>query len=124
VDDKKNFERVCRTCGECLLDVTEAICPVTRCAKGLLNGPCGGQDEGKCEVDRDRDCAWVLIYNRLKEKGRLDRLKARRAPRDHAAVRESVTRAGELGALNREKSAWTPTGSALRRHNPDDKKAP
>jgi len=105
VDDKKNFEQVCKTCGECLLDVTEGICPVARCAKGLLNGPCGGQDKGKCEVDAERDCAWIMIYERLKEKGRIDRLKTRRAPRDHAAVRKVAHRAEDLGALNREKSA-------------------
>ncbi len=123
VDDKKNFEQVCRTCGDCLLDVTEAICPVTRCAKGLLNGPCGGQDEGKCEVDPERECVWITIYDRLKEKGRLDRLKVRRPPKDHSAVRKQVSRAGELGALNREKSAWPPAGSTLRRHKLDGKKA-
>ncbi len=104
VDDKKNFEQVCQACGDCLLDVTEAICPVTRCAKGLLNGPCGGQNEGKCEVDPERDCVWIMIYNRLKEKGRLDRLKQRRAPKDHAVVRNPVLRAQDLGVLNREKS--------------------
>ncbi len=123
VDDKKNFEWVCRMCGECLLDVTEAICPVTRCAKGMLNGPCGGQNEGKCEVDPERDCVWVLIYNRLKEKGRLDRFKQRRAPKNHAVVRNLVLCAQDLGALNREKSAWPPAGSTLRRHKLDGKKA-
>jgi len=105
VDDSKSFAQVCRACGDCLLDVTEAVCPVARCAKGLLNGPCGGQVQGKCEVDSERDCVWVLIYNRLKEKGRLDRLRRRRAPKDHAAVRKTVLRAEDLGALSRKKSA-------------------
>ena len=124
VDDKKSFEQACKACGDCLLDVTEGVCPVTRCAKGLLNGPCGGQDEGKCEVDPERDCAWIMIYKRLKEKGRTDRLKTRRSPKDHAAVRKTTLRAEDLGALNREKSAWPPAGSALRRHGADDKKRP
>lgn len=78
-----SFQEVCSTCGECLLALTEGVCPVTRCAKGLLNGPCGGQDKGKCEVDRQRDCAWILIYQRLKEKGRLDRLRLRQPAKNH-----------------------------------------
>ena len=68
------FER-CAMCGECVLNITGGICPVTRCAKGLLNGPCGGSDKGKCEVDKDKDCAWILIYNRLKELNMLENLK-------------------------------------------------
>jgi ferredoxin len=83
IDKDNNFKEVCSFCGECLLDLTEGICPVTRCAKGLLNGPCGGQDKGKCEVDKDRDCAWILIYERLKSKGRLDDLKERQPAKDH-----------------------------------------
>lgn len=79
-----SFKKVCSACGECLLHLTEGICPVTRCAKGLLNGPCGGQDKGKCEVDRTTDCAWILIYQRLKDKNRLDRLRKRQPPKDHS----------------------------------------
>ncbi len=82
-----SFKEVCRACGECLLALTEGICPVTRCAKGLLNGPCGGQDKGKCEVDRDRDCAWILIYRKLKDKGELDRLRKRQPPKNHLKKR-------------------------------------
>lgn len=69
-----HFEEYCSLCGECVLDLTGGICPVTRCAKGLLNGPCGGAKNGKCEVDPEKDCAWVLICERLKEIGRLDNL--------------------------------------------------
>lgn len=69
------FMEQCAECGECLLNSTGGICPVTRCAKGLLNGPCGGAKNGKCEVDPDRDCAWVLIYNRLKALNSLDNMK-------------------------------------------------
>ncbi len=76
------YQEKCSTCGECILEDTEGICPVTRCAKGLLNGPCGGYTaEGKCEVDPEKDCAWVLIYNRLKERGKLDKLKMMREPK-------------------------------------------
>lgn len=55
----------CSACGQCVLGVTAGVCPITRCAKGILNGPCGGVNDGKCEVDAERDCAWVLIYDRL-----------------------------------------------------------
>ena len=64
----------CSACGQCVLEDTEGICPVTRCSKGLLNGPCGGYRNGKCEVDPEKDCAWMLIYDRLKERGKLDKL--------------------------------------------------
>jgi len=56
------------------LDITGGICPVTLCPKGLLNGPCGGADKGKCETDKDKDCAWVLIYKELEKRGRIKRL--------------------------------------------------
>ena len=64
----------CRSCSDCVLAETGGICPVTICPKGLLNGPCGGTRQGKCEVDPEKDCAWALIYNRLKKLGRLDRM--------------------------------------------------
>jgi len=75
------FER-CSMCGECVLNITGGICPVTRCAKGLLNGPCGGSDKGKCEVDKEKDCAWILIYNRLKELGMLENMKQAKPAKD------------------------------------------
>ncbi len=65
----------CSECGQCVLNQTGGICPVTKCAKSLLNGPCGGAENGKCEVDRERDCAWIAIYNRLKALGELDSLR-------------------------------------------------
>jgi hypothetical protein len=68
-----SFQEYCSMCGECVLDMTGGICPATRCAKGLLNGPCGGAKEGKCEVNPDLDCAWIKIYDRLKEMGKLAR---------------------------------------------------
>jgi len=79
----EKFIEMCRACGDCLLFETGGVCPVTRCAKSLLNGPCGGQAKGKCEVGGwTRDCAWVLIYNRLKEKGHLDFFTKFREERD------------------------------------------
>ena len=65
----------CAACGDCVLDQTFGLCPVSRCAKSLLNGPCGGTREGgKCEVDEDADCVWYLIYERAKEKGVVEKL--------------------------------------------------
>lgn len=82
-----NFYEQCSLCGECLLDKTGGICPVTRCAKGLLNGPCGGSVEGKCEVDKNQDCAWVLIYKELEKRGQLDKLKDYQPPKDYEKMR-------------------------------------
>ena len=65
----------CRSCSQCYLGITGGICPVTMCAKSLLNGPCGGPMNGKCETDPERDCAWVQIINRLTRQSRLDILK-------------------------------------------------
>jgi hypothetical protein len=72
----------CRLCGACILAETAAICPVTLCPKGLSNGPCGGYEDGKCEVNRERDCAWVAIYERMEALGQGDQFKAIRAPKD------------------------------------------
>jgi ferredoxin len=62
----------CQGCGQCILGQTAGICPIARCAKRLLNGPCGGSTKGKCEINPELDCAWQLIIDRLKELGRLD----------------------------------------------------
>lgn len=62
----------CQGCGQCILGQTAGICPISRCAKRLLNGPCGGSTDGKCEIDKELDCAWQIIINRLKELGRLE----------------------------------------------------
>jgi hypothetical protein len=77
------FHEMCRACGRCELGWTGGICPVTRCAKGLLNGPCGGSKGGKCEVHSDEPCAWLEIYDRLKSLGQLDNLLPFRPPKDH-----------------------------------------
>ncbi len=80
------FYEYCSACGNCVLFETGGICPITRCPKSLLNGPCGGQANGKCEVGGwVRDCAWVQIYKRLKAKGRLDLFTKFRGPRDYRA---------------------------------------
>ena len=74
------FREVCAQCGQCILGETAGICPITLCHKGLVNGPCGGTNNGKCEVDKDKDCAWTLIYQRLKEQGRLDLMRKYHPP--------------------------------------------
>jgi ferredoxin len=72
----------CRACGDCKLGYFAAVCPVTRCSKGLFNGPCGGSKDGKCEVDPDTPCAWQLIVERLDERGQLDLLEKVYPPAD------------------------------------------
>lgn len=72
----------CRQCGECVLFDTGGVCPVTRCAKGLRNGPCGGSHDGKCEVEPNRDCAWHIILQRLTPEQKKNLLGVR-PPRDH-----------------------------------------
>ena len=76
------FDEICTQCGSCILGVTGGICPVTACHKGLLNGPCGGTNNGMCEIDPEKDCAWTLIYNRVKQQGKLHLLKQYQAPRN------------------------------------------
>ncbi|MHA1772119.1 MAG: methylenetetrahydrofolate reductase C-terminal domain-containing protein [Candidatus Thorarchaeota archaeon] len=73
-EQSQHYER-CSMCGDCILHLTGGICPITRCAKGLLNGPCGGSMNGKCAVNPNQDCAWQLIYDRLKALGKLDNIR-------------------------------------------------
>jgi len=75
----------CLGCGNCLLDLTLGICPITRCAKSMLNGPCGGAQHGKCEISSEVDCAWDLIYHRLLKMGELERLETIQPPKDWSA---------------------------------------
>lgn len=72
----------CSGCGNCILDKTAGICPITRCAKSLLNGPCGGSSGGKCEISPDTPCAWQLIIDRLTARGKLEMLDEIQSPRD------------------------------------------
>ena len=82
-DSPGYFHEVCAQCGQCILGETAGICPITACHKGLLNGPCGGTNNGKCEVDKEKDCAWTLIYKRLEEQGRLELMRKHHAPRNY-----------------------------------------
>ena len=69
------LEHDCRQCGECYLNLTGGICPLTACSKSLVNGQCGGAKNGKCEVSPDMECGWERIYQKLKKLGRLDAMK-------------------------------------------------
>jgi hypothetical protein len=80
------WQERCQGCGDCVLGITGGLCPVTRCAKGLLNGPCGGSQGGKCEVSAtlkcDVPCVWAMIYDRLSQLGNLQSLMEYRPPKD------------------------------------------
>ena len=90
------FRELCSACGKCTLEQTGYICSVTRCSKGLQNGPCGGTTaDGKCEVSPDRDCAWLLIYKEMKERNAVDSL------RGYVDPKEAQTRPGQR-TLSRE----------------------
>ncbi len=78
------LEYDCRQCGECYLNITGGICPITACSKSLVNGQCGGAKNGKCEVDPNMDCGWERIYRKLAQLGRLDALKCPIQVRNYA----------------------------------------
>jgi len=86
------WEEYCHGCGDCVLALTGGICPIARCSKSMLNGPCGGTSEGKCEVSPDMDCAWHLIYERLNKNGKLKEFQKIRPPRDHRKDRGNGVR--------------------------------
>ena len=96
------FSEICQQCGECMLAWTGGICPITACPKGLLNGPCGGTNNGKCEEDPDKDCAWTLIYNRLEKLGRLDLMRRYYAPQNHQKVQRPGRVLVEIGERSQE----------------------
>lgn len=97
-DGAGEWSENCLACGDCKLGVFGAVCPVSRCSKSLCNGPCGGSENGMCEVDpKTIQCGWQLIYDRLQNLGRLDVLTEVAAPRDW-----SRTHAGRPRKLRRE----------------------
>jgi len=81
-----HFEQKCSLCGECILTETAGICPVTACPKGLLNGPCGGMDEGHCETDPEAECAWAQIFSRITETGSSMNLTETVPPKNYAKI--------------------------------------
>ncbi len=91
----KKFKETCQMCGQCELGKTAGICPLTSCSKGLMNGPCGGvREDGKCEVDPEKDCAWVRIYERMEKMGELAKFEEMRDP--HAWSRAKRPRLFEI----------------------------
>ena len=89
------YEERCRSCSSCVLGMTGGVCPVTMCAKGLYNGPCGGTNKGNCEISEDQPCAWHMIYERLAKQGRLDCIMEICAPIEHKdQVPRSFTQPG------------------------------
>jgi ferredoxin len=82
----------CAACGDCILGLTGGICPIARCSKSLLNGPCGGSQNGHCEVNPDIPCAWQLIYDRLSSMGRLDALLEIQPPKNWRTSRDGGPR--------------------------------
>lgn len=82
----------CAACGDCILGLTGGICPIARCSKSLLNGPCGGSEAGHCEINPDTPCAWQLIYDRLKSMGKLHLLYEIQPPKNWRAARDGGPR--------------------------------
>jgi ferredoxin len=80
------WDERCAACGDCRLEDTAGICPITRCTKGILNGPCAGTKNGKCEANKDMDCAWVLIYRRLERLQQLERMRRYYPPRNFRTI--------------------------------------
>lgn len=91
-EDKGVWSERCQACGECILAGTGGICPIARCSKRILNGPCGGSSNGKCEIDREVPCGWQLIYERLKDLGELWRFEQPVAPKDWMTSRDGGPR--------------------------------
>jgi hypothetical protein len=92
--DKESLERGkrenrCRTCGDCVLEFTGGICPLTVCSKGLLNGPCGGSSGYKCEISKEIECGWILIYERMKKLGRMKELMSFLSPKDYRKIQKT-----------------------------------
>jgi ferredoxin len=86
------WEERCAACGDCILELTGGICPIARCSKSLLNGPCGGSEDGHCEIDPDVDCAWQLIYDRLNSFGKLNVLLDLQPPKNWQTSRDGGPR--------------------------------
>ena len=94
------WDERCVACGDCRLEQTGGICPITRCTKGILNGPCAGTKNGKCEASKEMDCAWVLIYKRLEKLQQLEKMRRYYPPRNFRAIprpKRIVTKANIAG---------------------------
>ena len=94
------WTELCAGCGNCLLEMTGGVCPIARCSKSILNGPCGGSQDGKCEIDSEISCAWQLIYDKLCLLGKLDRLLEIYEPRDWRTSRDGGPRSLRKNDVN------------------------
>jgi ferredoxin len=88
LEERGIWTEKCTACGACVLADFGGVCPITRCAKRMLNGPCGGSREDRCEVSADRNCAWQMIYQRLRNIAQLDRLKKITPPKNWNTSRD------------------------------------
>jgi ferredoxin len=95
--DEGTWSERCAGCGECIVAATEGICPVARCSKSILNGPCGGSQDGQCEIDPAVECAWQLIYDRMEKLGLLEKLEEIQPAKDWSKGRD-----GGPGKVTRE----------------------
>ena len=86
------WEERCAACGDCILGLTGGICPIARCSKSLLNGPCGGSEDGHCEIDPEVPCAWQLIYDRMTSMGKQDVLLELQPPKNWQVSRDGGPR--------------------------------
>jgi len=86
------FDNRCVLCGECLIDSYGGVCPVSRCPKSMLNGPCGGSSNGKCEVNKELECVWDRVYQELKKKGKLQVIKTIQKPKNWSKAQEQKRR--------------------------------
>jgi len=93
-EQKGEWTERCQACGDCVLASTGGICPVARCSKRMSNGPCGGSGKGKCEINKEVDCGWHLIYERLKTLGQLDRFEVPTPPKNWSTSRDGGPRKG------------------------------
>ena len=91
-EERGIYSERCQGCGTCILADTGGVCPIARCSKRMLNGPCGGSDKGKCEVSPEMPCGWQLIYERLKTLGQLDRFEKPVDPKDWTTSRDGGIR--------------------------------
>ncbi len=91
-EERGVYSERCQGCGTCILADTGGVCPIARCSKRMLNGPCGGSDKGKCEVSPEMPCGWQLIYERLKTLGQLDRFEKPVDPKDWTTSRDGGIR--------------------------------
>ncbi|MHB1662186.1 MAG: methylenetetrahydrofolate reductase C-terminal domain-containing protein, partial [bacterium] len=91
IENLSSLKEMCSLCGNCVLNETGGICPVTLCPKGLLNGPCGGMKNYKCEIDENLDCAWVKIYERAVVQNTVEDIKKTSKPKDYSVKKPAAT---------------------------------